>query len=42
VFEVIEQRAKTKHIERGGFKRGMVMVAHSAADGRDLLPKTED
>jgi predicted house-cleaning noncanonical NTP pyrophosphatase (MazG superfamily) len=37
-FEVIEQRAKTKRIERGGFKRGMFMVGHHEADGRELLP----
>lgn len=38
-FEVIEARAKSKRVERGGFKRGMVMVGHHAADGRDLLPR---
>lgn len=37
-FEVVERRAKTKRQERGGFKRGMVMVGHHAADGRALLP----
>jgi predicted house-cleaning noncanonical NTP pyrophosphatase (MazG superfamily) len=30
-FEVVEQRAKTKRIERGGFKRGVAMVGHHEA-----------
>jgi hypothetical protein len=38
-FEVVSKRAKTKRIERGGFDRGMVMVGHHEADGRDLLGK---
>jgi predicted house-cleaning noncanonical NTP pyrophosphatase (MazG superfamily) len=41
-FEVIEQRAKSKRIERGAFKRGVVMVAHHEADGRELLPREDD
>lgn len=37
-FAAVSERAKTKRIERGGFDRGMVMVGHHEADGRDLLP----
>jgi hypothetical protein len=34
---IVEQHAKAKRVERGGFKRGTLMVGHHAADGRDLL-----
>jgi predicted house-cleaning noncanonical NTP pyrophosphatase (MazG superfamily) len=39
-FEAVEARAKHKRTERGGFKRGMMMIGHHEADGRDLLPRT--
>jgi predicted house-cleaning noncanonical NTP pyrophosphatase (MazG superfamily) len=37
-LDELHDEAQRKIVERGGFMRGMVMVGHHAADGRDLLP----
>jgi len=37
--EEVGRVALEKHNERGGFERGMLMVGHHEADGRELLPR---